>query len=129
MSLSWIGFGSPRPACGERSDRSCDPGEGDSPRTELVESPPHHSRCFASASFQERRPRPPTPLPANGAREESNPPAVLRRVLAGTRGMLAAHFAPAPAHPPPPIQSILAFRPGRAGGHTRPPLRQTNRGQ
>src|ERR1700726_3137152 len=36
-----IAFSTPRPPCGERSDRSCDPGEGDSPRVALVERAPH----------------------------------------------------------------------------------------
>jgi hypothetical protein len=35
--------------------RLSNPGEGDSPRAESVESPPHHSRCFASAFFYQRR--------------------------------------------------------------------------
>src|SRR5258708_3926306 len=118
MSLSWIGFGSPRPACGERSDRSCDPGEGDSPRTELAESAPHHSRCFASASFQERRPRPPTPLPASGAREKINRRTVLRCFLAVTGGMLAPIDARAAAYPSRPIKIIVPFGPGGSGDIT-----------
>src|SRR5207248_7616742 len=46
-------FESPRPACGERSDRPCDPGEGASPQARSVESPPH-----------------PDPLPASGGEGE-----------------------------------------------------------
>src|SRR6202035_1837003 len=38
----------PRPACGERSDRPCDPGEGDSPRVALAERAPHPNPLRAS---------------------------------------------------------------------------------
>src|SRR5690348_1903264 len=41
----------PLPACGERSPRSCTASEGGSPRTALLETPPH-----------------PNPLPASGER-------------------------------------------------------------
>src|SRR5689334_13940804 len=34
-------FSSPLPACGERSPRSCAAGEGESPRTVLLEAAPH----------------------------------------------------------------------------------------
>src|SRR6266446_3850782 len=73
------------------------PGEGDSPRTELVESPPH-----------------PNPLPASGAREKLN----RRSVLALIAGVLLPAQARAAAYPSRPIKIIVPFGPGGSGDIT-----------
>jgi DNA helicase II / ATP-dependent DNA helicase PcrA len=62
MSASLSSFTSPRlrGEVGTPKRSAGVPGEGDSPRTELTESPPHPARTFG----------PRHPLPASGAREE-----------------------------------------------------------
>jgi hypothetical protein len=66
------------PACGERSMRTplCTSGEGGSPHAEQIAPPPH-----------------PTPLPASGEREQTEPAATLCINFTGTRFSLDSHAA------------------------------------